>query len=148
MVHPVGFEPTHLAAPEPESGVYANFTTGASGHSISKSVCRCQTRQSWHGVTQRRSSPLKRRAANKPDSVHPLAGTPIIHLSNQPGTLVRRKGRHPTGSRSVPYLILLRGGFALRRALSRPAGGLLHRPFTMTRRKPVTRNSQLSTSNS
>ena len=31
MVHPVGFEPTHLAAPEPESGVYANFTTGASG---------------------------------------------------------------------------------------------------------------------
>ena len=30
MVHPVGFEPTHLAAPEPESGVYANFTTGAS----------------------------------------------------------------------------------------------------------------------
>ena len=29
MVHPVGFEPTHLAAPEPESGVYANFTTGA-----------------------------------------------------------------------------------------------------------------------
>ena len=31
MVHPVGFEPTHLAAPEPESGVYANFTTGAFG---------------------------------------------------------------------------------------------------------------------
>ena len=29
MVHPVGFEPTHLAVPEPESGVYANFTTGA-----------------------------------------------------------------------------------------------------------------------
>ena len=28
-MHPVGFEPTHLAAPEPESGVYANFTTGA-----------------------------------------------------------------------------------------------------------------------
>ena len=29
MVHPVGFEPTHLAALEPESSVYANFTTGA-----------------------------------------------------------------------------------------------------------------------
>ena len=28
-MHPVGFEPTHLAALEPESGVYANFTTGA-----------------------------------------------------------------------------------------------------------------------
>ena len=29
-MHPVGFEPTHLAALEPESSVYANFTTGAS----------------------------------------------------------------------------------------------------------------------
>ena len=28
-MHPVGFEPTHLAALEPESSVYANFTTGA-----------------------------------------------------------------------------------------------------------------------
>ena len=41
------------------------------------------------------------------------------------------RNRHPTGSRSVPYLILLRGGFALRGTLSRPAGGLLHRPFTV-----------------
>ena len=31
LVHPVGFEPTHLAALEPESSVYANFTTGANG---------------------------------------------------------------------------------------------------------------------
>ena len=30
-MHPVGFEPTHLAALEPESSVYANFTTGANG---------------------------------------------------------------------------------------------------------------------
>ena len=30
-MHPVGVEPTHLAALEPESSVYANFTTGATG---------------------------------------------------------------------------------------------------------------------
>ena len=30
-MHPGGFEPTHLAALEPESSVYANFTTGANG---------------------------------------------------------------------------------------------------------------------
>ena len=43
MVHPVGFEPTHLAAPEPESGVYANFTTGAfvEGYYL-KFFCACQ----------------------------------------------------------------------------------------------------------
>ena len=29
--NPVGVEPTHLAAQEPESCVYANFTTGATG---------------------------------------------------------------------------------------------------------------------
>ena len=39
MVHPVGFEPTHLAAPEPESGVYANFTTGAFGCIVYHIVC-------------------------------------------------------------------------------------------------------------
>ncbi len=62
--------------------------------------------------TPKFSFPLKRRAANKPDSVHPLSGTPIIHLSNQPGILGALR-LHRTGSPSIPYLILLRGGFAL-----------------------------------
>ena len=40
-MHPVGVEPTHLAALEPESSVYANFTTGATGEDYAKEcVCR------------------------------------------------------------------------------------------------------------
>ena len=56
-------------------------------------------------------SPLKRRAANKPDSVHPPqpegeGGLRSFILRNQPGTLARPRGRTPDGQPVGPLFDL------------------------------------------
>ena len=76
--------------------------------------------------------PLKRRAANKPDSVHLLSETPIIHLSDQPGVLWHHlQDANRTGSAFSSLFDLAPERVCLvTRRFSR-AGGLLPRLFTV-----------------
>jgi len=62
---------------------------------------------------------------------------PIIYLGDQPGIAARCRASGRAAP-AIPYLILLRAGFALRSASRHPHGGLLHRRFTLTgaRREP------------
>ena len=89
-------------------------------------------REFFRSVHSQRTFPLKRRAANKPDSVHPLAGTPIIHLSGQPGTSWSSSSdASRAGSAFGPLFDLAPERVCLvTRRFSR-AGGLLPRLFTV-----------------
>ena len=84
------------------------------------------------------SFPLKRRAANKPDSVHLLSETPIIHLRDQPEALWQpNQGASRAGSAFGPLFDLAPERVCLvTRRFSR-AGGLLPRLFTITPRGAV-----------
>ena len=67
----------------------------------------------------------------------PARAGPVICLGDQPGIAARRRASGRAAP-AIPYLILLRAGFALRSASRHPHGGLLHRRFTLTgaRREP------------